>query len=555
MRRRTAFLLLAAAIVVLVGIAVAGASVVGFGRTTPSVALGPPNFVDVTTASGIDKMYDGPFPYAVGGGVAVLDCDGDGLPDLYIAGGTGPATLYRNESTVGGDLRFAPIPSASTDLSGVTGAYPLDIDGDGIVDLAVLRNGENILLRGLGGCRFERANEMWGFDGGNLFTTAFSATWEGQNALPTLAFGNYVVDAEHPDPNHLCSDNQLIRPGSSSGYGPPIALTPAWCALSMLFSDWDRSGRRDLRISNDRHYYSDLSDGQDQLWRIAPGEPPRPYTAADGWVPIRLQGMGIGSYDVTGDGYPDVYLTSQGPNVLQTLTAGPSQPTFRDIALKRGVEATRPSTGGDPLPSTAWHPEFQDVNNDGFVDLFVSKGNVGDQPDYATKDPSDLFLGRPDGTFIEGAEAAGIVTFTRGRGAALADFNLDGMLDLVEVNSGDPVHIWRNVGSGDASTPAPMGHWVALRFTQPGPNRDAIGAWVEVKVGDLTLSRELTVGGGHVSGELGWVHFGIGPATDAEVRVQWPDGVTGPWLHVTANRFAIIERDATQPQQWLPPQG
>ena len=51
----------------------------------------------------------------------------------------------------------------------------------------------------------------------------------------------------------------------------------------MLFSDWDRSGRRDLRISNDRHYYSDLSDGQEQLWRIAPGEAPRQYTAADGW--------------------------------------------------------------------------------------------------------------------------------------------------------------------------------------------------------------------------------------------------------------------------------
>ena len=67
------------------------------------------------------------------------------------------------------------------------------------------------------------------------------------------------------------------------------------------------------------------------------------------------------------------------------------------------------------LPSTAWHPEFEDVNNDGFVDLFVSKGNVEAQPDYATRDPSNLLIGQPDGTFVEGAEAAGIVDFDRAR--------------------------------------------------------------------------------------------------------------------------------------------
>ncbi len=97
------------------------------------------------------------------------------------------------------------------------------------------------------------------------------------------------------------------------------------------------------------------------------------------------------------------------------------------------MNAAQPFTGGDVLPSTAWHPEFEDVNNDGFVDLFVSKGNVDAQPDYARKDPSNLLLGQPDGTFTEAADAAGILSFDRGRGAALADFNLDGLLDLVEV--------------------------------------------------------------------------------------------------------------------------
>jgi hypothetical protein len=85
------------------------------------------------------------------------------------------------------------------------------------------------------------------------------------------------------------------------------------------------------------------------------------------------------------------------------------------------------------------------------------------------------------------------------------------MLDLVEVNYGAPVKLWRNVGSGDAAKPAPDGQLARARGHQPGPNRDAIGAWIEVKVGDDTMRRELTVGGGHAGGQLGWVHFGLGP--------------------------------------------
>ena len=74
---------------------------------------------------------------------------------------------------------FEQVAGPSTDLTSVAGAYPLDVDGDGLVDLAVLRVGENVMLRGLGNCRFERANEAWGIDGGNEWTAAFSAQWEG----------------------------------------------------------------------------------------------------------------------------------------------------------------------------------------------------------------------------------------------------------------------------------------------------------------------------------------------------------------------------------------
>ena len=543
-------LLLGAALVALVALAAAVIVLVSPRATTPTAALGAPHFVDETAAAGIDHTYGGGPTFAVGGGVATFDCSGDGRPELYLAGGANSAALYRNDSPVGGALAFTRITDPVTDLPDVMGAYPIDVDGDGLVDLAVLRAGETVLLRGLGDCRFERANERWSFDGGKADTTAFSATWERADALPTLALGRYLTLNATAN-TASCADNALLRPDpAGTGYDPPIVLSPGYCSLSILFSDWDRSGRRDLRVTNDRQYYT---DGQDQLWRIAPGEAPRLYTADDGWVSMQIWGMGIAGYDVTGDGFPEYFLTSQGDDKLQTLTAGPAQPTYRDIALKRGVNAAQPSSGGDTLPSTSWHPEFADVNDDGFVDLFVSKGNVSAMPDYAQKDPSELLLGQPDGTFVQGNEAAGIVTFDRGRGAALADLNADGLPDLVEAFYGAPVRAWRNVGAGDATRPAAMGSWLEVRLSQSGANRDAIGAWVEVQVGDVTIRKEATIGGGHIGGQLGPIHVGLGPSAEAVVRVQWPDGEMGPWMRVNANQYVAIERGAPEPLPWPTP--
>jgi hypothetical protein len=320
----------------------------------------------------------------------------------------------------------------------------------------------------------------------------------------------------------------------------------------MLFSDWSHSGRRDLRVSNDRHYYPAYSGGEEQLWRVAAGEESRLYTREEGWQAVRIWGMGIASQDITGDGYPEVYLTSQTDNKLQTLADGPSRPTYRDIGLERNATAHKPYAGDTDRPSTAWHAEFDDVNNDGYMDLFVAKGNVEAMPDYAMRDPSNLLLGGPDGSFTEGAEAAGIVTFARGRGAALVDLNLDGLLDLVQVNRRVQVGVWRNVGSGDAGRPAPMGNWVAVRLIQPGPNVDAIGSWIELRAGDRTTTREVTVGGGHAGGQLGWVHVGLGGAERPEVRVTWPDGEVGPWIPLSPNAFAIVERGASEARTWSP---
>lgn len=506
---------------------------------TPAVAQTPaiPQFVP---EGAITATYTGDWQYMVGGGVAVFDCNEDGFEDMFIAGGEGPATLYRNESPQGGALSFVPTESG-LEMDAVTGAYPLDVDADGITDLALLRVGENQIMRGLGDCRFAPANADWGFDGGDAWSTAFAATWEAGATWPTLAIGNYINREEEDFPWGSCTDNWLHR-GIEGGFSAPLPLTPSHCALSMLFTDWNRSGTPSLRVSNDREYYK---GGQEQMWTLPPGAAPRLLTEADGWKRLRLWGMGIASHDITGDGLPDYYLTSMADNKLQVVepvAEGPVKPSFTDVAFARGITAHRPHMGDDLRPSTGWHAQFGDVNNDGLADLYVVKGNVAAMPDFALQDPNNLLLQQTDGSFMESADTAGVASTHLGRGGQMADFNLDGWLDLVAVNRFVATEVWRNTGIGDAS-------FAAFRLTQPGANRDAIGAWIEVRRGDVVDRQEITIGGGHASGRLGWVHFGLGAATAAEVRVIWPDGTEGPWQAVAPGAFYTLTPESG-PQVW-----
>lgn len=504
-----------------------------------------PGFADETQSSGLAHQFSGEWTFMVGGGAAAFDCNGDLKPELYLAGGTAKAQLFRNDSAVGGALRFTPVESGA-ELDSVSGAYPIDIDSDGITDLAVLRVGPDKLLRGLGECRFEEAMD-WNFDGLDLWSTAFAATWEKGQDWPTLAIGTYIDRTQEAFPWGSCTPNHLYRP-KGKGFDAPLPLTPSFCALSILFTDWNRSGTPALRVSNDREYYK---GGQEQMWRIDPGQAPVLYGEKDGWARLRIWGMGIASTDLNLDGYPDYFLTSMADNKLQTLAAVPTDgtppvPKFADVAFAKGAIAQRPYTGGDLRPSTAWHADFQDVNNDGRADLFVVKGNVWKMPDFAEKDPNNLMLQRADGTFFEAGDKAGVASFRQGRGGAVADFNLDGLMDIAVVNRNEPSEIWRNTGG------AGMGHWVQFLPVQPAPNQHATGGWIEVKRDDGQVQRrELTIGGGHVGGSLGWWHFGIGDMTETEVRVLWPDGTAGPWQKVAADGFWKLER-GRDPERWTP---
>ena len=545
---------------------------------TPTQAADPatptadiPTFTDEAASAGIRHTYDGSWEHFVGGGVAAFDCSGDRKPDLLFAGGANPARLFVNESPVGGELAFSEHALDLPDrlLKGVIGAYPLDIDGDAHLDLAVLRVGENLLLRGGLDCAFTLANRAWSFDGGRAWTTAFAATWEPGLAAPTLAIGNYVDRTAPGSPWGTCAENVLARPlkdTDAPDYSEPLPLDPGHCALSMLFTDWNRSGQAALRVTNDRHYYR---EGQEQLWQMRPDRPSRLFTAGEGWERLVIWGMGIAEADLDADGLPEYALTSMGDTKLQTLdeeVIAEDRPTYRDVAFERGATAHRPYAGGDIRPSTGWHAQFADVNNDGLTDLFIAKGNVEAMPDFAANDPDNLLLGRWDGLFAEGGEAAGLARPTRGRGAAVVDLNLDGMLDLVVVNRASPTAVFRNRGAAMDWGFRPLGNWLQVELSQEaatgpadiigadwnGTNRTAVGAKLHIRVGTRTIVRQVQVGGGHASGQAGWIHVGLGVAERASVRVQWPDGAWSHPYRVFANQFAVLRRGAEEAAYWYP---
>ena len=495
------------------------------GASAAAAEQGPiiPEFTDQTRGLPIEHSYTGDWEHFVGGGVAVFDCNGDTRPDIFVAGGSSSARLFVNVTGDDGMLSFAD--GTGDEILGVTGVYPLDIDSDGHMDLAVLRVGPNILFKGNGECGFTDESAEWGFDPGNAWSTAFSATWERGLTFPTLAIGNYVDRADPNGPFEACDSNELHRPKGNT-YGAPERLEPGFCALSMLISDWQRTGTPELRISNDRHYYVD--GGYEEMWQL---DPLKSRTEADGWKRVSLFGMGIASLDIDGNSFPDVMLTSMGDQVLQ-FNDGSS---YANAPFTLGTYAHRPHTGDDLNPSTGWHSEFGDIDNDGRSDLFIAKGNVDQMEMAAMADPNNLLMQITDGTFVETALEAGVATLERSRGAALADFDGDGRLDIVVVNRSAPMELWQNVT-------ADVGNWLAIELRQPAPNTHAVGAWVEVRLDGAVVARELTVGGGHASGQALPLHFGLGLAATADYRVQWPGGDWSEWRNVNANQRITVNR-------------
>ena len=286
----------------------------------------------------------------------------------------------------------------------------------------------------------------------------------------------------------MCGDSRAATsPTRPDDYAAPTPLSPGYCALSMLFSDWDRTGRRDLRVSNDRHYNV---DGEEQLWRMTPGDSAAPCTRRRRLAKLRHLGHGH---------------RQPGPDRRRQAGGVPHQPGRQQAAdprrrrhgrrrtrtsrSSRGVTATQPFAGGQSLPSTAWHPAFEDVNNDGLVDLFVAKGNVEAQEGYATKDPSQP-AARQRARDVHGRGEARRAARTSTAAAVRPSWT--STRTACSTSSSSSVtrtrRLWRNVGTGTGRQARAHGRLGGARAgAGRSRNRDAIGAWIEVRIGGAVM--------------------------------------------------------------------
>ena len=242
--------------------------------------------------------------------MATFDCNGDGLPDVYLAGGSAPAGLYRNESPVGGALRFRRSPIRRP----TSRASPAPIRS---ISTATARSTWRSCGTASPSCCAASATA-----GSSARTKPGRSTGAspddgvqrdvGRSAgLPTLALGRYLRLDPSGEPTTTCADDELIRPDPTgtrlrpTRHPHPRLLHPVDVVqrLGSIGSTRPAGEQRSPLLQP--------NTGGEQLWRIAPGQVPRLYTDADGWIPVQVEGMGIGSYDLTDDGYPDVFLTSQ----------------------------------------------------------------------------------------------------------------------------------------------------------------------------------------------------------------------------------------------------
>ena len=241
--------------------------------------------------------------------------------------------------------------------------------------------------------------------------------------------------------------------------------------------------------------------------------------------------MGIGSYDVNrrrlSGGVPDEPGGERPPDAARRAVAADvprhRPQARRDRARDRRAAATRfPRPRGTPSSPTSTTTASSTCSSRRATSKTSPTTRRRTRPTCSSASRTARSSRR--------AEAAGIVDFARGRGAALADFNLDGLPDLVEVFYDAPVRVWRNEGTSDSGCSPAAGPLAGRPADRAGAERGRHRRRGS-RSGSATsvMRREVTVGGGHAGGELGWQHFGLGPASSADVRVTWPDGTVGPW--------------------------
>jgi hypothetical protein len=532
---------------------------------TAMVPVSPFCFTEIARAAGIDFVHASGttpakhFPTAYGSGVAILDFDNDGKLDLYFATmsflppgqvRSGPNRLFRNL----GDNRFQDMTQASG--LGYTGfchgIVVGDIDNDGDPDVFLCNYGSNVLYQNRGDGTFADISRSAGIDRpGWSFAGAFlDYDNDGDLDLYVANYGSW----ELPEDDRFCeagpSPMMKNPPPKQRVYCSPKSIAPSrhvlhrnngdrtftdvtesaglgrtdGRGLGVVAADLNDDGRIDLYVANDmcpNFVFLNQGDGRFQDVTESSGAGYGP----DGQI---RAGMGVDAEDVDGDGRTDLFVTNfwyEGVGLFINQGGG----LFEERTRTRGMFH-------DSLLWVGWGCALADFDNDGWPDCFVANGHIDDNLEMLGLDtpfaePALLHRNLGGSSFQLATRNAGTYFDSDhvGRGVAQGDPDDDGDMDLVINHKDGAPALLRN------DTPT-RHHWIRLQLEGTRSNRDAVGARLEVEVGNRTLVRQRKGGGSFASAHDPRLLIGIGDAEVVRrVAVRWPSGQVEEYVDLPAD--------------------
>ena len=500
-------------------------------------------------------------PETMEGGMAIFDFNNDGYLDLFFANGADIQTLKKTSAKYSNRLfqndgkgHFTDVTERAG-LAGTgydTGVAIGDYDNDGFKDIFVGGVHGNHLYHNNGNGTFTDVTEKAGLakpdkQYGPLWSVG--AVWVDVNndGLLDLFVVNYLswdiqtepaceaapgrLDYCHPKfykatPNQLFlnnGDGTFRDVSAESG----IRASPGK-GMGVGLADFDLDGWMDIFVTNDKAYNSLFHNkGAGKFEEVA----------FDSDVALTqegqlISGMGVDARDLDNDGLPDIAFVAL---PYETF------PVFRNLGKLRFADVTTSSgMARSSAPMGGYSPNIADFDNDGWKDLFVSRGHV-QSPGYSAQgqveQPNSVFRNLGGMKFQALTAEAGLTAqpSARHRGSAVGDLNGDGRLDVVVTALSAPAEIWMN-DSPDAN------HWIEFLLEGTKSNRDAIGARIKVMAGGKAQYNHVAFASGYASSSAGPVHFGLGSAKSADsVEIRWPSGIVQALKAIPADRIVKVK--------------
>jgi len=545
--------------------------------------FGPiPRFEDVAKQAGLtvahistaDKRY---VIESVSGGIGLIDCDNDGKLDVITIngstvdryrqhGGDPLITLYHQDA----NLKFTDITKQAglTRIGWSMGVAVADYDNDGLPDIYVTGYGTNALYHNLGNCKFEDVTDKAGLAVGGLSLGAAWGDYDRDGNIDLFVSRYVKVDMDKlPEfgsnekfcrfrgvlvqcgPWGLPGESDFLFHNRGDGTFEDVSKKAGvddpdhYYGMGSVWFDYDNDGWPDLYVNNDagpNYLYHNKHDGTFEEVGLMLGAD----LSGDGQE-LGSMGVDVGDYDHKGRF--DIFV-SEFVEQSDTLYHNNGKDGFADVSWRAGI-------GQPSHPYVEWGNGFFDMDNSGWLDIFVVGGHVYPQVDTIPntahyRQPMLLFRNKHDGTFDEVSTQAGLadMPLQSRRGVAFGDINNDGCIDIVTMNVGEtPSLLLNHCQNGN--------HRVLFKLLGTKSNRLAIGSLVTVKTSDFTQMTEVKGGCSYISQNDLRQHFGLGKRDKMdEVTVRWPNGQSETFRDLPADFiYTIVEGQGIKGKTALPP--